>query len=178
MPIQPLSSRAQWLVVCFGLLMVPILAGTFVPPSQASGRFSGWIDEWDGLPLKRIEFTWRERAFKEAFPGQAAHFTDGQREFILRYTERPTRKLMPAADCLRAAGFKITGLKSYTDAKGRQWSLFEAVKFEETLRVSERVTDRRGHEWPQVSSWYWASTFGLSSGPWWAITMVERIESQ
>jgi hypothetical protein len=46
------------------------------------------------------------------------------------------------------------------------------------LRVSERVTDRRGREWQSVTSWYWASTFGWSNGPWWTITLVERLDVQ
>lgn len=178
MPDHGIRARFQWLVVCLAAVLVPILAGTFVPPSEASGRFAGWVDEWDGAALKRIDFTWRERSFREGFPGQVAHFSDGRRELIMRYTERPTRKLLSAEECFREAGFRIAPLDSYTDGKGRNWSLFEASKFGESLRVSERVTDRRGREWPRVGSWYWAATFGWSPGPWWAITIVERIESR
>ena len=175
MPIHRVGAKFQWLVVCLAAVLVPILAGTFVPSSEASGRFSGWVDEWDGVALRRIEFTWRERSFLEGFPGQSAHFSDGRRELIMRYTERATRKMLAAPDCFREAGFKVTPLDSFTDAKGRKWSLFEAEKFGEALRVSERVTDRRGREWPSVSSWYWAATFSWSSGPWWDITIVEPI---
>lgn len=174
-----MKARMQWLLVCLGVALVPILAGTFVPSSspEASGRFAGWVDEWDGAALKRIPFTWRERAFLSGFPGQVEHFSDGRRELIMRYTERATRKLLPSADCFREVGFEITQLKSFEDDKGRSWNRFEAKKFDETLNVLERVTDRRGTEWPRVSSWYWAATFGWSSGPWYAITIVDRIET-
>ena len=175
MPHRRVRAALQWLIVCLVAVMVPILAGTFVPSSEASGRFSGWVDAWDGVSLKRIDFTWRERSFIEGFPGQTAHFSDGRREIIMRYTERATRKMLPAAQCFREAGFRISPLEGYTDAKGRTWSMFEAEKFGESLRVSERVTDRRGREWPRVNSWYWAATFGWSPGPWWAITIVEPI---
>jgi hypothetical protein len=177
-PNHGIRARFQWLAVCVAAVLVPILAGTFVPPSEASGRFGGWVDQWDGATLKRIDFTWRERAFREGFPGQVAHFSDGRRELIMRYTERATRKLLSAEECFRNAGFKITPLDVYGDNKGRNWSLFEAEKFGETLRVSERVTDRRGREWLRVGSWYWAATFGWSSGPWWTITVVERLGSR
>lgn len=175
MPVYPVGARLQWLIVCLAAILVPILAGTFVPPSEASGRFAGWIDTWDGAALRRIDFTWREKAFRDGFPGQVGHFSDGRRELIMRYTERPTRKLLAAEECFRQAGFRITPMDGYTDPKGRSWSLFEAEKFGESLRVSERVTDRRGREWPRVGSWYWTAVFGLSSGPWWTVTIVERI---
>ena len=178
MPHHGMTTRLQWVAVCLAVVMVPILAGTFVPSSEAAGRFSGWAGDWDGAPLKRIDFTWRERAFIDGFPGQVAHFSDGRRELIMRYTERATRKMLPAADCFREAGFRISKLNGYTDAKGRNWSLFEAEKFGETLRVSERVADRRGRDWTGVNSWYWAATFGWSSGPWWTITMVERLDAR
>ena len=178
MPNHGITARLQWLVACLALLMVPILAGTFVPSSEASGRFTGWVDQWDGAALKRIDFTWRERSFVEGFPGQVAHFSDGRRELIMRYTERATRKMLSASNCFSQAGFRITPLDGFTDAKGRTWSLFEAEKFGETLRVSERVTDRRGREWPSVGSWYWAATFGWSNGPWWTVTVVDKLESQ
>lgn len=176
MPHHGMKARMQWLVVCLAVALVPILAGTFVPSSEASGRFSGWVDEWDGADLKRIPFTWRERMFVQGFPGQVEHFSDGRRELIMRYTERATRKLKSSAECFSEVGFKVTPLEPLHDDKGRTWSVFQAEKFGETLRISERVTDRRGTEWPKVSSWYWAATFGWSSGPWYAITIVETRE--
>lgn len=178
MPHTGLTGRFQWLLVFLAVALVPILAGTFVPSSEASGRFAGWVEEWDGSALKRIPFTWRERAFLQDFPGQVAHFSDGRRELIMRYTERATRRLLPAADCFREVGFKVTPLGAVQDDKGRGWNTFQAEKFGETLRVSERVTDRRGTEWAHISSWYWAATFGWSSGPWYAITIVDKVEQQ
>jgi hypothetical protein len=167
------GARFQWLVVCMAVIMVPILAGTLVPAQDGSGQFPGWDDEWDGVSLKRLDFTWRERSFVEGFPGQAAYFSDGRRQLIMRYTERVTRKMLSAEDCFREAGFEVSSLDDSKDASGRTWSRFEAKKFGESFLISERVTDRRGREWTQVSSWYWSATLGWSGGPWWAVTIVE-----
>jgi hypothetical protein len=41
-----------------------------------------------------------------------------------------------------------------------------------TMRVRERIYDDAGHNWTDVSAWYWAALFG-GDGPWWAVTVAE-----
>lgn len=136
--------------------------------------FPGWPARFEEQPLTPLSLTEREDRFAEGFPGEIGRFTDGRQEIIMRWVTRETRRLHPAADCFRGLGYTITPSPLYRDTAGYQWTQFTAKRGEETLRVREII---RGNErsWPDISAWYWHAFLGRTQGPWWAITVAERV---
>jgi hypothetical protein len=114
-----------------------------------------------------------EQRFASDFPGRIARFSDGEREVVIRWVSRETRKLHPASDCFRGSGYAITPEPLAVDADGTRWGSFLASRGAQRLHVRERIYDASGEEWTDVSAWYWAATAGKSRGPWWAITTAE-----
>ena len=124
-----------------------------------------------------------ERRFLGDFPGRAAKFTDGEREILLRWVAEPSRRLHPSADCLRGAGAEVRPLPAWRDRQGRLWGCQEMVRDGRRFRVRERITagppgagDDSGAAWTDVSAWYWAALLGRTKGPWWAVTIAERLD--
>jgi hypothetical protein len=88
---------------------------------------------------------------------------------VLRFTRTATRRLHPAEDCFRGAGYKINPMPLQIDGQGRKWSAFAAEKSGRSIEARTCVIsvpdgDLRQAEprlanrpsWPDVSSWYWA----------------------
>lgn len=115
----------------------------------------------------------REARFARDFPGHLAVFaTPDGRTFVLRHLRQPTRKLHPAADCLRAVGYAIAPRPLYIAPGGVEWSELHATRDAETLRVRERLLGADGRRWSDVSAWYWSAALGRSRGPWWSVTEI------
>ena len=91
---------------------------------------------------------------------------------LLRKVTSATRKLHPAADCFRGAGFSVDPQPIAVDEQGRRWSVFIAKKGVERMEVRERIYNQHGESWTDISSWWWQAAFGRSKGPWWAETVV------
>ena len=91
---------------------------------------------------------------------------------LIRKVTSPTRKLHPAADCFRGAGFTVEPQPIAVDEHGHRWSVFHAAKAGEKLEVRERIYNQRGESWTDVSAWWWQAAMGKSQGPWWAETVV------
>lgn len=91
---------------------------------------------------------------------------------LLRKVSEATRKLHPAADCFRGAGFLVDPQPIDVDQQGRHWSEFLATKNGEQRKVRERIYNAQGQEWTDVSSWWWQAALGKSQGPWYAETIV------
>ncbi|MEE9336548.1 MAG: hypothetical protein V3U87_00580 [Methylococcaceae bacterium] len=142
---------------------------------KSSQSFQAWPVEFEGLPLTRLEITDKEQGFNDGFPGQIARFTDGSREIIIRYVEKPSRKLHPSADCFRGSGYKVESQPISRDQKGNLWGCVLAERNGINYRVCERVYDQAGNSWYDVSSWFWSVLLKNSDGPWWAITVAERV---
>ena len=45
----------------------------------------------------------------------------------------------------------------------------------ETLRVYERIYDDHSNTWTDTSAWYWSALLGNTTGPWWSVTIAEKI---
>ena len=120
------------------------------------------------MPLTELE----ER-FNAEFPGKIGRFTDGKREFIVRWVTEATRKLHPASDCFQGLGYSVKPLAVHRDETGSLWSSFAAGKGNDRLRVYERIHSDSGQTWTDVSSWYWAALRD-GGGGWWAITIAEK----
>lgn len=103
-------------------------------------------------------------------------------ELLVRTVAVPTRKLHPISDCLRGAGYEITPLPARRGIDGVLKGCVRGVKRSETnrkigVRVCEHIVGSAGDSVPDVSTWYWAATFGQTSGPWVSVVEVEDIQS-
>jgi hypothetical protein len=133
-----------------------------------------WPENFEGRALKQISLSKKEMIFAKHYPGKTAQFTDGKRNIAIKIAYHPTRKLHPANDCYKGAGYSIKPLPIHVDKNGNRWGQFSAFKKNEEIRVTERIFDNHGNSWTDVSSWYWAALFGNKTyGPWWAVTVSE-----
>lgn len=164
------TSARVLLVACAIGAVVPLLGAHAPPPSV--GNFPGWPPEFAGEALRELPLGPRERGFVTDFPGRIGRFSDGEREIIVRWVSQETRKLHPASDCFRGAGYSITPQPLRVDGNGARWGVFLAKRGGQQLDVRERIYDPAGNQWTDVSAWYWAAATGKSAGPWWAITVA------
>ena len=132
-----------------------------------------WPHEFQGRPLTPLPMTEQDRRFLAGFPGAVARFTDGERNFILRWVTQPTRKLHPAEDCYRGIGYDVGEARIHADRDGAHWRCFEVTRDGRTHAVCEQLRDVDGAHWTDVSSWYWAATLRRTHGPWLAVTMAD-----
>ena len=169
----------------FAVAMTLSLVGGFAGAASSAasapppgGRFNEWPAAWDGSPLRPMALTDVEHRFAQQFPGAIARMTDGERMFVLRRVDAPTRMLHPAVDCYRALGYSIAHARLERDAQARIWRCLSVAKRQageqgQTLRVCERIVDADGTAFTDTSAWYWAAAGGRSQGPWQAVTRVE-----
>jgi hypothetical protein len=132
-----------------------------------------WPTYFEGRLLRSLPLGEREKRFAADFPGGIARFTDGEREIVMRWVSRETRMLHPASDCFRGLGYSITPRPLRVDTTGAKWGAFTATHGNQRLDVRERIYDAAGHQWTDVSAWYWSAATGKSQGPWWAITTAQ-----
>ncbi len=145
--------------------------------SGTDGQFPGWsaapIDpsvskNWNQLPPDA-----REIRFAKDFPGKTGVFSDDSgRTYIIRWLSQPTRRLHPAAYCLRALGYNVSPRPIHQKTDGTIWSTTEATRNAHTTLVHERIVAPDGHAWTDVSAWYWNAALGRTAGPWWTITEI------
>lgn len=140
-------------------------------PRAVETAFPGWPSRHAGRALHPLPLGAREAAFARDFPGRVGHFHDGERQLVLRYVDRATRRLHPASDCFRGSGYAVAPRPVRRDPDGRRWSCFAAARASESLVVCERIDGPDGRSWSDVSSWYWSAL--AADGPWWSITVVE-----
>ncbi len=162
-------------------LLVAAAAPFFAVSPEGASRpvpFPGWMSHWQGEPLQRMPLSDCEARFANGFPGKIARFTDGERQYVIRWVHRKTRQLHPAVDCFRGSGYSIRPAPVRIDTVGERWGCFEAARSGEALDVCERIFDDAGNSWSDVSAWYWAAALGRSDGPWWAITRVSARSSE
>jgi hypothetical protein len=163
-------------ILCLAAALVP-LRSTTAQRDNSSDTFPGWASAPLPTDLTPIKPSAREARFATDFPGQIGVFTDGTRTYLVRWVHAPTRKLHPASDCLRALGYAVNPKPIFASADGSNWGTSAAQHGSELLRVRERIIDIAGHEWTDVSAWFWAAALGRSIGPWWAVTIFEPNQS-
>ena len=133
----------------------------------------GWPAELVATDWRPVPLAEREARFARDFPGRIGVFaTRDGRTVIVRQITRPTRKLHPAGDCLRAVGYTIEPRPIFVAVDGVEWGALRATRGNEELRVRERLVGADGRRWTDVSAWYWAAVFGGAAGPWWAVTEI------
>lgn len=163
--------RLQVMWVLCGLAAVVPLLGSQSAVHTLNGA-PEWPAHFEGKPLRALPLNALEQSFAAGFPGRMARFTDGRREIILRWVSEDTRKLHPASDCFRGAGYTVTPQPAIVDAQGARWGSFTATRGGQRLEVRERIYDTSNQQWTDVSAWYWAAATGQSRGPWWAVTLA------
>ena len=163
-----------WLIAFLSITVLAALGPLWHPtvPPRRTDTFQGWPKVFEGRRLQRVPLSERERTFQEGFPGDIARFTDGRREYVIRWVTRDTRMLHPASNCFQAMGYRIEPQPLFVDARGRHWGAFIGKSRWRTVRVRELIYDEEGHHWSDVSAWYWSAALGRTSGPWWAVTVV------
>jgi hypothetical protein len=166
--MKPLSSL---LLVMLFAAAAPLLA-TRVPAVRANTAVPAWPHEFDGKPLVALNLGDEERRWIGGFPGSVARFTDGDREILMRWVTRPTRRLHPAEDCHRGWGFEVSQSRVRADRDGGHWRCFTATRDGEPREVCEQIRDLDGGFFTDVSSWYWSATLQRSRGPWLVTTVA------
>ena len=166
-------AKIFFIIACGIATFAPFLLTNEKPSKPIAASTQNFPTEFEGLKLKELALSERERYFTQDFPGEIRRFTDGRREIIIRRVTEATRKLHPAKDCFAAIGFQTKPMPLKTDENGKHWACFSAVKGDESLRVCERISDAAGNEWTDVSAWYW-SAFTQANGAWLAYTVAEK----
>ncbi len=164
----------SWMIL--GIYLLAALVPFFEQSNTYQGErrnFTGWPTVFRGRPLIPLQSNAVEARFAERFPGRLARFTDGERELVFRYLERPTRQLHAAADCFKGSGYDVVPEPVHRDTDGELMGCVTATRDGRTVRVCERIFDAEGASWYDVSSWYWAALLKQSKGPWWAVTFAE-----
>ena len=162
-----------YIISCVFAALSPILYAPDISITD-NATFPGWPDSINGIALSKLPLTELEKSFADSFPGKTGRFTDKEKQYIIRWVTKPTRKLHPALDCFKASGYKIKYMPYFIDKNNIKWSSFEAKTNDQTLLVREHIHDMAGNSWADISQWYWEGTMRKSDGPWWSITSVER----
>ncbi len=166
-----MNYRALFLALCIVAALVPLASR----PSPAQPHsVARWPETLEGKPIHRVPLSEAERGFNSDFPGEVVRFSDGEREFIVRWITAGTRKLHSAADCFRGLGHTIHAAPIHLDEHGRRWNCFTATRGPNRVGVRERICDEKDTQsWTDVSAWYWSTLLGRSRGPWLAVTIIE-----
>ena len=165
------QQTALFASVCMAAAVAPFVLWT-AAPVKTNPVTAEFPTVYEQRALQPLELTEHEQYFMQDFPGETRRYTDGSREFIIRYLTEATRKLHPASDCLAAIGYEIKPLPLKIDAEKQKWSCFTADKGTESLKVCERIYTETGESWTDVSNWYWSALGGENKG-YWVMTVAE-----
>ena len=168
-----MSFRFVFLALCLVAAVVPGLERSEYRPAE---KLPAWPAVFENRALLPLPLSEREETFDAGFPGKTAKFTDGEREYILRWVRVGSRKLHSSADCFRGLGYTVRPAPALRDLAGRRWSCFTATSRERRLRFREQITDQSGRVWTDVSAWFWSTALRQTEGPWLAVTIVEKSE--
>lgn len=167
-----MKTAAAYFLLCIVAALMPLRPGQQSPAAVADA-FPGWSAAPIPDDLEPVQPSARETRFAAGFPGRIGVFKSGARTYVVRWVRVASRKLHPAADCLRAVGYESKPAPIFAEASGERWGVSTATRDSETVRVQERIVDAAGRNWTDVSAWYWSAALGRSQGPWWAVTMIE-----
>jgi exosortase/archaeosortase family protein len=163
-----------------GLFALSALLGTFVPtpnqPQNARVEEPRWPSVYRGERLEREPMPAELSAFYREFPGRVAFFRSERHRYVFRHVTQATRKLHPAEHCYRGAGYRVEPAQIFGASAADRFGCFVARRGNEHVLVKERIEDRDGRVFTDVSSWYWAALLGRTQPPWNTVTLVERRE--
>jgi hypothetical protein len=163
----------------FGVALVLAAIAPAIPrqaPSvEATARgFAGWPRSLDGAPLTRLPPGPQDEWFARDFPGRVARFATQDKQVVIRWVDSPTRRLHPANQCFRGAGYSIARRPMRLAGNGDAMSCFAASKGTDVLEVCEKIEAASGRTWSDVSSWYWSALARPDPGGWWSYVVVTR----
>jgi hypothetical protein len=166
-----MKSWTIFLLLCAVDALLPLRGERTISSVDFVGEIRAGLLPPDAFPIGLSD---RDHRLAKAFPGQIRVFTEGPRTWVVRRVTQPTRRLHPAADCLRAVGYRLTPGPLFQERAGPCWSESTATRGSEHWRVRERIVDGGGQNWTDVSAWFWDAAFDRTRGPWWAVTVIER----
>jgi exosortase/archaeosortase family protein len=174
LPVVP-TAAAAWrtsvLALCLCASVLPV-----VQPATTAGALPDaqpqWPSQINGRAVVEVESLAEERAFAADFPGHMKRFTDGSKSYFVRVVNKETRQLHPSSDCFKGLGYSIEHQPLVVLPDGTRWSSFVAEKGRQRYRIVERIFDKNGRSWTDVSEWYWHACFNPASGPWTDITVA------
>jgi hypothetical protein len=173
----PSTRLGAFLVACLAAAFAPFWCGENPVKRAPADAFSGWPNDIFGDDrVQPVSLGEREARFAADFPGRIEVFSTGERTYVLRWIEHPTRRLHPASDCLRALGFAVRPAPLFATPDGHRWSTTLASRDGKSEYVHERIFDQAGREWTDVSAWFWTAALGRTRGPWCAVTVIGRAE--
>ena len=135
---------------------------------------AGWPEFFEGEVLAPLGKSERLGDMAGGLAGETRVFAQSGRIVLLRRLRAASRTVHPVADCFRAWGFHVAAQRLVKDERGALWSEFEAKRGTDFWRVRERWRDERGHQWTDVSAWWWAAQRAETAGPWWAEAVLVR----
>ncbi|MGC4066656.1 MAG: exosortase/archaeosortase family protein [Polyangiaceae bacterium] len=160
------------------LFAATALTGSFVPTPHRQNTLTvaepRWPSVYRGERLEREPMPPELAGFYREFPGSVAFFRSERHRYVFRHVTQPTRKLHPAEHCYRGAGYQVEPVQICGASVGERFGCFVARRGHERVLVKERIEDRNGRVFTDVSSWYWAAWLGQSQAPWTTVTLVER----
>lgn len=184
---QPIPSSANeanvwpsrsWLIgfsMCCCLAAIgPLMSSS--PQTTSLDAFSGWPPEFSDPKFQAVRLTKHESAFAESLPGRLGKFTDGRRQFLVQWIAEGSRLVHSSTDCLTKAGYTVKPDPIRIDSFGNRWAAYQATRQGQSYHIMERLYDDSGHEWHDVSTWYWAVLRQKTRGPWWMVTVIEPID--
>ena len=161
-----------FLIVLALAALVPLATPDASAWTRSTEGFPGWPAEFEGAPLTEVPLSERELKFYKLFPGQVARFTDGERQFVLRWIRKTSRHLHPASVCFRGRGYEWEELPTSIDAQGARWGEAIATRGDDVLRVKERIQSADGQTWSDVAAWYWQASLGHATGPYLSVLVA------
>ena len=158
-------------------MLLPATIASHDPEAVESDKTQiNWPVKIEGRVLKEVPVyneNKKLKSFLADFPGQVKIFSDGERIYIIRFVRKITRKLHPASDCYRAAGYRVEFQPMIIKSAGEHWSSFRASRADREVMVRERITDSLGNQWSEPGAWYWSALKNETKAPWWGITVEE-----
>lgn len=173
--VTPQPQRNQ-LALLLPIVLVLAIMPLFNTPSQLSSipnQEPIWPKQFHDSSLQRLPLTPQQQRFLQGFPGHSALFQAGSHQILIRHVTVPTRQLHPAIHCFAGNGYTIVLKPIKTDTQGQRWGCFEATKDGQKTIVEERLFDEQGHNYTDVSTWYWQAIFGHTRAPWWSYTVIK-----
>lgn len=170
----------NWNRWALGALCVVAAVTPFWQRSDAAGSKSAdsaveWPTTINGRRLTALAPTNEESEFAREFPGCMKHFTDGTSSYFVRQVRSATRQLHPSSDCFKGLGYQIEPRPIVVSQDGTRWSAFVATNGSSKYRILERIYDRDGVSATDVSQWFWLASLGKSHGPWFDVTIAEKL---
>ena len=166
-----MRALALFLISCLLAASMPWLEPA---PVASSAGFPGWPDSFEGRLLRAEPLNRLEQNAERGFPGRIGRFTDGHKQIVFRWINRPSRTLHEPEVCFRGSGYRVISGPLVRDNGGILWSTFKAERAGERMIVRTLIRDMQGQSWQDVSGWFWSASLGRSAGPWWAVTVAER----